>query len=165
MVFSLYIPYIQCDFLDIISSIIKNDSENFKSMFDEVLKYKAFSTFEPFNVDKKLEGGHDWHQPYIGWTMLMAAADKGNKEIVQQLLKVGADKAVRNTQGQTASDIALVAGHRELAELLKPEGPTLATSGLKKVADLIQQGKLNQEEVEKALPQELYERLLKYLAK
>ena len=41
-----------------------------------------------------------------GWTALMAAASTGNAEIVQALLRSGADSSIVNAKGETALDLA-----------------------------------------------------------
>lgn len=53
-------------------------------------------------------------------TPLMYAAEKGVKEAVQYLLDYGADKTAVNRKGKTAYDLAVKAGHDDIAQLLKP---------------------------------------------
>ncbi len=52
------------------------------------------------------------------WTPLMEAAEQGELLIVDALLKAGADKNAKNSEGQTARDVALRAGHSEIANRL-----------------------------------------------
>jgi hypothetical protein len=54
-----------------------------------------------------------------GWTPLMEAAQSGEDELVDLLLKMGADPKRKNSQGQTASEVAKTAGHPALADMLK----------------------------------------------
>lgn len=66
----------------------------------------------------------------------MWAADKGDGTIVRVLLEhgEGADKSLLSTSGQKAVDIALIAGHKDVAALLdlslkpEPKLTQLATS-------------------------------------
>ncbi|CAK4662212.1 unnamed protein product [Aphanomyces euteiches] len=46
-----------------------------------------------------------------GWTALQEAALCGAEDIVRTLLKWGADKSIRNREGQHALDIAVQFGH------------------------------------------------------
>lgn len=54
------------------------------------------------------------------YTLLMRAASTGNIALVKYLLSIGADKAIKNSDGNTAYDYAIDNAHVELAELLKP---------------------------------------------
>jgi ankyrin repeat protein len=58
---------------------------------------------------KKLLAAHvnvNWQDPQYGYTALIEAASKGEKEIVQLLLDAGADINIRNKEGATALDRA-----------------------------------------------------------
>jgi ankyrin repeat protein len=61
-------------------------------------------------------------------TALMLAAIRGNKDLVQLLLKLGADPGLADNKGQTALTFALKKGHADVAELLSAAGtsPTVA---------------------------------------
>ncbi|MEZ5345900.1 MAG: ankyrin repeat domain-containing protein [Pyrinomonadaceae bacterium] len=50
---------------------------------------------------------------------LMIAAENGNREIVEILLKAGADKSTKDKRGKTAADIAVEKGHKEIYRLLQ----------------------------------------------
>ncbi|XP_077980646.1 G patch domain and ankyrin repeat-containing protein 1-like [Glandiceps talaboti] len=52
------------------------------------------------------------------WTALMCAAHSGQLEIVRYLLLNGARKELCNNQGQTAADLANIAGHTDIVEML-----------------------------------------------
>jgi ankyrin repeat protein len=52
---------------------------------------------------------------------LMYAAEGGNKEIVNMLVLAGADFTLENMKGQTAKDLAVNAGHSEVANILDQE--------------------------------------------
>ncbi len=54
---------------------------------------------------------------FMGWTAIMHAAAWGNTEVVDVLLKSGADKR-KEGSGFTASSIAKALGHNEIAEIL-----------------------------------------------
>lgn len=56
-----------------------------------------------------------------GMTPLMVAAEMGNEQAVRVLLKFKADPAETNELGETAYDIAIRCGHRNVAELLIPD--------------------------------------------
>jgi ankyrin repeat protein len=51
----------------------------------------------------------------------MYAAEGGNKEIVNMLVLAGADFTLENMKGQTAKDLAVNAGHSEVANILDQE--------------------------------------------
>lgn len=53
-----------------------------------------------------------------GWTALIWAAKRGHTGTVRLLLALGADRQVRDHQGRSARDWALIRGELQLAELL-----------------------------------------------
>ncbi|KZS11155.1 Ankyrin repeat [Daphnia magna] len=60
-------------------------------------------------------------QDHHGWSALMWAADKGDGAIVRALLEhgeKGADTHLMSSSGQKAVDVALIAGHKDVAALL-----------------------------------------------
>lgn len=59
-------------------------------------------------------------QDSAGMTPLMFAAQKNHREAVGELLKNGADKEIRNKNGENAGEIAIKNGFLEAAELLNP---------------------------------------------
>ena len=52
-------------------------------------------------------------------TLLMIAADRGNVDAVELLLKRGARKDLKDTSGKTALDYALERDRTEIARLLR----------------------------------------------
>jgi ankyrin repeat protein len=52
------------------------------------------------------------------FTALMFAAAEGQAEVVQSLLKYGADKSLLDIDGESAYDFAMANGHTEVALLL-----------------------------------------------
>ena len=54
-----------------------------------------------------------------GWTALMIAASKGNREMVTILLAAGANTEPRDQLGKTASDYAEEGGFTNIASLLR----------------------------------------------
>jgi len=59
------------------------------------------------------------HQDESGFTPLMEAAILGYDRIAQYLLEHGADASLKNSDGETARDLALKEEHHDLAALLK----------------------------------------------
>ena len=55
-----------------------------------------------------------------GETPLMAAAVRGNEDIVKLLLEKGADAKARDNDGETAVDKARRKHHSEIVKLLEP---------------------------------------------
>ena len=53
-----------------------------------------------------------------GFTSLHAAAQNGDRESVEALLRSGADRVARTEDGKTAAELAAAAGHDELGKLL-----------------------------------------------
>ncbi len=53
-----------------------------------------------------------------GRTLLMLAAENGNKELVIMNLSLGADRSLKDNEEQTAADIARRYGHLDIACLL-----------------------------------------------
>ena len=56
--------------------------------------------------------------PHAGLTPLMRAAIRNRADIVENLLKKGANPHVQNAKDETASDLALLTGNEELIEFL-----------------------------------------------
>jgi ankyrin len=54
-----------------------------------------------------------------GYTPLAYAAVKGNPQMVEMLLRNGADPALTTREGETPVELALRAGHNGVADLLK----------------------------------------------
>ncbi|MEL6142253.1 MAG: ankyrin repeat domain-containing protein, partial [Bacteroidota bacterium] len=54
-----------------------------------------------------------------GWTPLMEAAEKGDREMVLLLLKGGASRTATTTDGLTPAQIAEANGHQDVATLLR----------------------------------------------
>ena len=57
-----------------------------------------------------------------GHTLLMAAAEKGDAELVLMLLDRGADPAAIDKKGRTARSLAQASGNHRVAELLARGG-------------------------------------------
>jgi ankyrin repeat protein len=55
----------------------------------------------------------------LGISAHMVAAESGNREPAAALLGAGADRGLREKRRAKAADIALVAGHAALVELLR----------------------------------------------
>jgi len=57
-----------------------------------------------------------------GFTPLLEAAQNGDRPLVELLLSKGADPSVAADNGKTARDLALDAGHEDVADLLEDRG-------------------------------------------
>jgi len=70
-------------------------------------------------------------------TPLMRAAETGNADLVAALMVAGADKSIRNSQLQTASDIADSQGFLEVSSFIDNPSPTrfLTADQKRKIAD------------------------------
>lgn len=66
-----------------------------------------------------LKHGADVHQPSNFRLPLHTAASQGYSDIVQMILNHGADVRAKSDEGQNAYEVALQAGHLEIAEMLK----------------------------------------------
>ena len=66
-------------------------------------------------------GDYDINSGSYTFTLLMRAATRGNIDLAEYLLSIGADTTIETSEGhKTAYDLAIDNGHVELAELLKP---------------------------------------------
>ncbi|XP_002733271.1 G patch domain and ankyrin repeat-containing protein 1 homolog [Saccoglossus kowalevskii] len=54
----------------------------------------------------------------FSWTALMCATYSGQNHIVEYLIRLGADKKLVNSKGQTALDLAVKANHRKIIDML-----------------------------------------------
>jgi uncharacterized protein len=56
---------------------------------------------------------------HLGWTALHEAANQGNRQMAETLLRHGAEPSLGNDDGKTSSDVAADRGHTELARLFE----------------------------------------------
>ena len=61
----------------------------------------------------------DAQDPMMGNTALMGVCFKGSLELAQLLIARGADKSLKNKNGETALDFARKGGFEEIVEVLK----------------------------------------------
>jgi ankyrin repeat protein len=61
---------------------------------------------------------------YKGWSLLHAAASKGNMQIVNMLLDAGAPANIQNLQGKTPAEVAFKNNHNEVGRRLESANPT-----------------------------------------
>jgi ankyrin repeat protein len=74
-------------------------------------------------VEILLEAGTDVNAPsHAGFTPLLEAAQNGDRRIVELLLASGADPELGTEAGKNARDLALEAGHQDVADLLEERG-------------------------------------------
>ncbi len=100
-------------------------------MFDAVLHNRGNRLREIFDRDpgalnvrmRRLLPGDpkpdDWTKGW--WTPLAMAATHGYTDAVRELLALGADSEVRDPDGRSLREIAIAAGHRDIAALLEQE--------------------------------------------
>jgi hypothetical protein len=62
---------------------------------------------------------------FNGWSLLHAAAWKGNMEMVNMLLEAGAPANIKNPKGNTPQQVASNGGHSEVAARLAEVNPTI----------------------------------------
>uniref|UniRef100_A0A1X7SW55 Uncharacterized protein n=1 Tax=Amphimedon queenslandica TaxID=400682 RepID=A0A1X7SW55_AMPQE len=65
-----------------------------------------------------------------GDTALIAAAEGGNCDVVELLLKKGADLSHSNYEGYTALIVAAVEGHYDIVQLLLNNGADQSTANI-----------------------------------
>ena len=83
--------------------------------------HEATKAADPEAVRRALAQGFSVDAPDSeGRTALMLAAQGPSKAVVEQLLKAGADRALRDRQGLNAADHARLAGRLTWLELLQP---------------------------------------------
>jgi len=92
------IEAIQYGLIDRVQSILKEDPASLNRPFRD---YGLFPLY-----------AEAWHTP------LAYAVTRGREEIVRLLIERGADTILRSPAGQTLSEIAQKAGHREIAMFL-----------------------------------------------
>jgi ankyrin repeat protein len=74
-------------------------------------------------VRSLLDAGADVNaSSHAGFTPLLDAAQNGDREIVDLLLAQGADASSTLDDGRTAADLALAAGHADLARRVSEQG-------------------------------------------
>jgi len=83
------------------------------AMRDDVAAMSAFlQAGEGLDIDVRDE---------YGYTALHLAADRGNVDTIELLLKHGADKTLKDTDGYSAVDLATIAQRPDIVALLEPE--------------------------------------------
>ena len=72
------------------------------------------------NIMRKLleAGANPDVQQQGGWTALHSAAKHGSRPLLDLLVKHGADKSIKSSDGKTAKDMAIDAGHADVANQL-----------------------------------------------
>jgi len=85
--------------------------------------YRAIHVGDLDQIKRHLHWGTDFNQPGAGGDYpLHVAAQRGHVVVVEELLKHGANPAVRNGNGRTPLELALLAGKTEVARLLITRG-------------------------------------------
>ncbi|KAF8507013.1 ankyrin [Russula emetica] len=83
------------------------------AMRDDVAAMSAFlQAGEGLDIDARDE---------YGYTALHLAVDRGNVATIELLLKHGADKTLKDTDGYSAVDLATIAQRPDIVALLEPE--------------------------------------------
>lgn len=97
--------------------------------------YVGIRDESPELIDWALEGGVDvnaYRKDARLATALMAAVDKGNLELVDRLLKLGADPTLENNEGQTAAELTKV---EDILSLLAAYGEAKTVESTEPVPD------------------------------
>jgi ankyrin repeat protein len=99
--------------IDIIEAIQYDMAQRVKAVLEEdpAALNRAFSDYGLFPWDAEA-----WHTP------LAYAVTRGREEIVRLLIERGAVETLRSPEGETLSEIAQKAGHREIALILNGAG-------------------------------------------
>ena len=95
--------------IDIIEAIQYDMAQRVKAVLEEdpAALHRAFGDYGLFPRDAQA-----WHTP------LAYAVTRGREEIVRLLIERGAIETLRSPEGETLSEIAQKAGHREIARAL-----------------------------------------------
>ena len=91
-----------------------------KRVFTINYKVKDFSDIND-DIDLLILGIANVRDDY-GWTALMWASSYDNLEVVQELIKAGADVDIQDNKGKTALSYAKMNGNQEIIDILKKAG-------------------------------------------
>lgn len=112
-------------FMSIVEKLINNALEKRAVKLIEAAKLSAERYEEASRIIENLVkiGVNINAQDELGITALMWAVSRNNKRLVELLLKLGADRKIKNNHNETAAEIARTAGFEDIAELLEKTEP------------------------------------------
>jgi len=103
-------------FNDIVTNIIDKGGTRAAQDIHMAKLNRQFGPGEPYDINRRIQ-----IEPYVGWTLLMAASAMGQPWLVEQLVSnYNADKSLKNREGKTALDLAREALAKETRFQYRP---------------------------------------------
>jgi len=115
---------------DAVEKVLRDTLDKTEKITDKPMLFSATSEDDLKRVEALLDAGAsvDTKLEVFGWTSLHLAARNGSTEIVNALLKAGADINAKTKKGQTPLYMAETNKQDEVIELLKEKGAVSAVA-------------------------------------
>jgi ankyrin repeat protein len=107
------------------ANLLKAILENNPGKVGKLLKPGFMGMIKPADINSPLE------EEYPGWTPLMAAAEKGSREIIEILLEHGADVNAADKKSETPLSIALKKGEGDRQDSTSPRAYSNSATALR----------------------------------